>query len=264
MFDLHGQVAVVTGASSGLGVTFAKALATQGADIVVLARRVEKMAETAKEIEALGVKCLCVKTDVTDSASIHAAALQIKDAFGRVDILVNNAGVVEVNPAEEYTDEQWNHLIDTDLSGVFKCAREMAATFMIPQKYGRIINISSMYGFVGNNSRTAGAVEPNFSKFIGYQSAKGGVVNMTRALAAEWAHLGITVNGIAPGYIACGFGEFIETTLPGFKDVMTNYCPMARQGRVHELESTVVYLAAPETTYTTGVTIPVDGGWTAV
>lgn len=264
MFDLTGQVAVVTGASSGLGVTFAKALAERGANIVIFARRVEKMAETAKEIEALGVKCLCIKTDVTDSESIHSSALKVKEEFGRVDILVNNAGVVEVNPAEDYTDEQWNHLIDTDLSGVFKCAREIASTFMIPQKYGRIINVSSIMGFVGNNARTAGAVEPNFSKFIGYQAAKGGVVNLTRGLAAEWAHLGITVNGIAPGYIASGFGEFIESTLPGFKNVMVNYCPMARQGRVHELESTVVYLAAPETTYTTGVTIPVDGGWTAI
>lgn len=264
MFNLNGQVAVVTGASSGLGKVFCKALAEQGADIVILARRVEKMEETKKEIEAIGVKCLCVKTDVTDSVSIHAAALEIKDKIGRVDILVNNAGVVEVNPAEDYTDEQWNHLIDTDLTGVFKCAREMAKTFMIPQKYGRIINISSIAGFGGNNCRTAGAVEPNFSNFIGYQSAKGGVVNMTRALAAEWAHLGITVNGIAPGYIASGFGEHIESTLPGFKEVMINYCPMARQGRIHELESTVVYLAAPETTYTTGVTIPVDGGWTAI
>ena len=124
MFDLHGQVAVVTGASSGLGVTFAKALAGQGADIVILARREELMKETAAEIEALGVKCHCIKTDVTDSASIAAAAAEIKEVFGRVDILVNNAGVVRESSAEEYTDEYWNLLIDTDLTGVFKCARE--------------------------------------------------------------------------------------------------------------------------------------------
>lgn len=264
MFDLHGQVAVVTGASSGLGVIFATALAKQGADIAILARRTELMKETAEKIEALGVKCHCIKTDVTDSASLAAAAQEIKEIYGRVDILVNNAGVVEENSAEDYTDDQWNHLIDTDLSGVFKTAREIANQFMIPQKYGRIINIASVYGFVGNNHRTAGAVEPNYAGIIGYQAAKGGVVNLTRGLAAEWAHFGITVNAIAPGYIASGFGKDIEAKLPAFADVMKVHCPMARQGKEEELQSTVVYLASPETSYTTGVTIPVDGGWTAV
>lgn len=264
MFDLNGQTAVVTGASSGLGVTFSKAMARQGADIIILARRVEKMAETAKEIEEIGRKCTCIKCDVTKTESLRAAIEEIKKSYHKVEILVNNAGVVEVNPAENYTDEQWNHVIDTDFSGVFKASREFAKAFMIPQKYGRIINISSAAGLKGNNSRTAGAVEPNFSQFIAYQAAKGGVINLTRSLAAEWAQFNITVNSIAPGYIASGFGEFIEDTLPGFKDVMTRYCPMARQGRVQELESTVVYLAAPETSYTTGVILPVDGGWGVV
>ncbi len=264
MFDLSGQVAVVTGASSGLGVIFAKALAGQGADIAILARRTEMMADTAAQIEALGVKCHCIKTDVTKSESLAAAAKEIKEIYGRVDILVCNAGVVEENSAEDYTDDQWNHLIDTDLSGVFKTAREFANSFMIPQGYGRIINIASVYGFVGNNHRTAGAVEPNYAGVIGYQAAKGGVVNLTRGLAAEWAHFGITVNAIAPGYIASGFGKDIEEKLPAFAEVMRVHCPKARQGREEELMSTVVYLAAPETSYTTGVTIPVDGGWTAV
>lgn len=263
MFDLTGQVAVVTGGSTGLGASFAQALAGQGADIVVLDIAGD-MRSIAGKIEALGRSCLCVHGDVTDTASIRSAIGGIRQAHARVDVLVNNAGVVEVNAAEKHTDQQWDRVIAVDLSGVFRCSREFAESFMIPQRYGRIINVGSLYSFRGNNSRTAGSVGENYNQVVGYHAAKGGVLNLTRALAAEWAHLGITVNGIAPGYIASGFGEHIETTLPGFKDVLTRYCPMARQGRVEELASTVVYLAAKESSYTTGVMVPVDGGWSSV
>lgn len=264
MFDLSGQVAVVTGASSGLGVVFAKALAGQGANIVLLARRQELQLEVCKTIEEFGVKCLSIKTDVTDTKSIRDAITEIDRVFGRVDILINNAGVVHEDPAEKYPDEQWERVINTDLSGVFKCAREFADHFMIKQEYGRIINIASMYGLTGSNARTAGIVAPNYAPVIAYMGAKGGVVNLTRGLAGEWAHFGITVNCIAPGYIASGFGKDIERTLPKFKDVLINHCPMARQGTEEELMSTVVYLAAKESSYTNGVTIAVDGGYSAV
>jgi gluconate 5-dehydrogenase len=224
----------------------------------------ELMQEVKKEIEAMGVRCHCVKTNVTDTQSIREATEEIDRVFGRVDILVNNAGVVHENPAEKYTDEHWEHVIDTDFTGVFKCAREFAERFMIRQKYGRIINVSSMYGLVGTNARTHGMVEPNYAPIIAYIGAKGGVVNLTRGLGAEWAQFGVTVNCIAPGYIASGFGKDIERTLPKFKDMMIRNCPMGRQGTEEELMSTVVYLAAKESSYTNGVTIPVDGGWTAV
>lgn len=264
MFDLSGQVAVVTGASSGLGVVFAKALAGQGANIVLLARRQDLLLEVSKTIEAMGVQCLGIKTDVTDTKSIRYAIDEIEKVFGRVDILINNAGVVHEAPAEKYADEQWDRVINTDLSGVFRCSREFADFFMIKQKYGRIINISSMYGLVGSNARTHGMVAPNYAPVIAYIGAKGGVVNLTRGLGAEWAQFGITVNCIAPGYIASGFGKDIERTIPKFKDVLVHNCPMARQGTEEELMSTVVYLASKESSYTNGVTIPVDGGWTAV
>ncbi|MCC8179431.1 MAG: SDR family NAD(P)-dependent oxidoreductase [Planctomycetes bacterium] len=261
MFDMTNRVAVVTGASSGLGVTFAKALARQGADIVLMARRFEMMQEVAKEIEALGRKCLPIKCDITDTADIRKAIDEIKKQFKQVHILVNNAGVVEVDPSEKHQDDKWNKVIDTDLSGVFKCAREFADKFMIPQKYGRIINISSVYGFVGNNSGPLGAVGFNFAPNIGYHAAKGGVVNMTRALGAEWARHNITVNGIAPGYFASGFSDSI---VPEFQQVIDNYCPMGRLGNVKELESAIVYFAAEETSYTTGTTLLIDGGWTSI
>lgn len=261
MFDMKNRVAVVTGASSGLGVAFARALAEQGADIVLLARRLEMMREVAKEFEEMGRKCLCVKCDITDTADIRKAVDEIRKTFGRVDILVNNAGVVEIDPSEKHSDEKWDRVVDTDLSGVFKCSREFADAFMIPAKYGRIINISSVYGFVGNNSGPLGAVGFNFAQNIGYHAAKGGVVNLTRALGAEWARHNITVNGIAPGYIASGFSDSI---VPEFQRVVDNYCPMGRLGRISELEGAVVYFAAEESSYTTGTTLLIDGGWAAI
>jgi NAD(P)-dependent dehydrogenase (short-subunit alcohol dehydrogenase family) len=263
MFDLAGQVAVVTGGATGLGSSFASALAEQGADIVVIDIAKETEA-TARRVEALGRQCLCLRADVRDSSSIRAAIGDIKKVHCRIDILVNNAGVVEINPAEKQTDDQWGRVIDINLSGVFRCSREFAESFMIPQGYGRIINIGSLYCFVANNSRTAGPVGANYNQIIGYQASKGGVLNLTRGLAAEWAQYGITVNGIAPGYIASGFGEHIEKTLPGFKDLMSRRSPIPRQGRVEELASTLIYLAAKETSYTTGVMVAVDGGWTCV
>jgi NAD(P)-dependent dehydrogenase (short-subunit alcohol dehydrogenase family) len=263
MFDLSGQVAVVTGGAGGLGASFASALANHGADVVLLDISSNTEA-TTQRIEATGRTCLAVEADVTDTASIRRAISKIGRVHPHVDILVNNAGVVEVGRAETHSDAQWQKVIDINLSGVFKCSREFADSFMIPGRYGRIINVGSLYSFVANNSRTSGSVGDNYSQIIGYQASKGGVMNLTRGLAAEWAQYGITVNGIAPGYIASGFGEHVEETIPGFRELMVKCCPIPRQGRVEELASTVVYLAAKETSYTTGVMIAVDGGWTSV
>jgi gluconate 5-dehydrogenase len=252
LFDLTGRVAVVTGASSGLGVQMAKALARQGADIAILARRKEKLEAVAEEIKALGVKCLSVQCDVTDTEAIKKAAELVEAEFGKVDILVNNAGSGGVGPAEETTDEAWSHTIKVDLDGVFKVAREFGK-IMIKNQYGRIINISSMYGMVGNMALPTAA----------YHAAKGGVINLTRALASEWAKHGITVNALCPGYFAT---ELTVDTLntESFTNYMKATVPVGRYGKEGELDTTVVYLASDASSYVTGVILPVDGGYTCV
>ncbi|MEE1108797.1 MAG: SDR family NAD(P)-dependent oxidoreductase, partial [Lachnospiraceae bacterium] len=184
-FDLTGQVALVTGCSTGLGVQMAKALANQGAKIVALARRENMIKQVAEDIAAeFGVETFYVPCDITDTDKVNAAVDAILEKFGRIDILINNAGTGAVAPAEDITDPQFNNEMQIDLFGTFKVARAVAKKAMIPAKYGRIINIASMYGLVGN--KIAGSAP--------YHAAKGGVVNLTRALAAEWGKYGITVN----------------------------------------------------------------------
>ena len=190
-FDLSGQVAIVTGCSTGLGVQMAKALASQGANIVVVARRQNLIEQVAEEIHnEFRVETLPVVCDITDTAAVEAMVDAALKKFGRIDILINNAGTGAVAPAEDITDEQFENEMQIDLFGSFKVARAVAKKAMIPAKYGRIINIASMYGLVGN--MIAGCAP--------YHAAKGGVVNLTRSLAAEWGKYGITVNSICPGY----------------------------------------------------------------
>lgn len=252
-FDLKGQVAVVTGASTGLGLQMAKAFASQGANLVLLARRMNLLEENAKAInEEYGVEVLPFACDITDTEKVKAAVAATMERFGRVDILVNNAGTGATGPAEEITDEQFKHEMNIDLFGTFICAREFGKE-MIKAQYGRIINIASMYGLVGN-------------LIIGsapYHAAKGGVVNFTRALAAEWGKYGITVNSICPGYF---YTDLTTETLDSdfFQDIAKRSIPMARYGRSGELDSCALFLASPASTYVTGQNIAVDGGYTCV
>lgn len=190
MFDLHGKVAVVTGASVGLGRGFAFAMARQGADVAILARRKEKLDQVAEEVRSLGVKCLPVKCDVNDLEEVKAALDTVLAEFGKVDILINNAGGGTSMPILEMTDEAYFKDINTDLLGLFKCLREFGKV-MVKQGHGRIINIASILGLVGENGVPV----------AGYQSAKGGVVNLTRCAATELATTGVTVNAICPGLL---------------------------------------------------------------
>ncbi len=252
-FDLTGSVAVITGASTGLGVQMAEALANQGANIVVLARRKEKLEAVAAHIaETYGVQTLAVACDITKTEQIQAAVKETIDRFGKVDILINNAGTGAVAPAEEITDEQFDNEVAIDLAGSFKVAREFGKE-MIKAKYGRIINIASMYGLVGN--MTCGSSP--------YHAAKGGVVNLTRALAAEWGKYGITVNSICPGYFET---DLTRETLQSdfFIEMAKRSIPLGRYGVTGELDTTAIFLASPMSTYVNGMNIAVDGGYTCV
>lgn len=251
MFDLHGRVAVVTGASGGLGRQFALALARQGADIAILARRLEKLEEVAGEIRALGVRCFPVTCDVTDSANVKAAVAAVLAEYGHVDILVNNAGGGRPGAIVDYTDEDWRASLALDLDGVFYCMREFGRE-MVKAGYGRIINIASILGKGGLPELPV----------ADYATAKGGVINLTRQAAAEWATTGVTVNALCPGFFPSQANS--PEAMEAMNGFITARTPMGRPGREGELDSSVVYLAADESTYVTGSIITCDGGWTCV
>ena len=253
-FDLKGQVAIVTGCSTGLGVQMAKALANQGCNIVALARRqnlVEEVAENIKKefgVDAIGIRC-----DITDTQMVTEAVDKVMEHFGRIDILINNAGTGAVAPAEDITDDQFAGEMNVDLFGTFKMSRAVAKKAMIPAKYGRIINIASMYGLVGNK------VAPSSP----YHAAKGGVVNLTRGLAAEWGKYGITVNAICPGYF---YTPLTKETLDSdfFQQNAKTMIPLERYGNEGELDPAAIFLASPSSSYVTGIMVPVDGGYTSM
>ena len=252
-FDLTGRVAVVTGASAGLGLQMAKAFANQGANLVLLARRMNLLEENAKAIhEEYGVEVLPFACDITDTEKVKAAVEATIAKFGRVDILMNNAGTGAVANAEDITDEQFKKELDIDLFGTFLCSREFGKE-MIKAGYGRIINIASMYGLVGN--LICGSAP--------YHAAKGGVVNLTRALAAEWGKHGITVNSICPGYF---YTDLTTATLDSdyFQAIAKQSIPMARYGKSGELDTCALFLASPCSTYVNGQNIAVDGGYTCI
>ena len=253
-FDLTGQVAVVTGCSTGLGVQMAKALANQGAKIVAIARRKEKIDAVAKEIaDSYKVETLAIQCDITDTEKVNAAVDSIMEKFGRIDIVINNAGTGAVAPAEDITDDQFNGELNVDLGGTFKVSRAVAKKAMIPAKYGRIINIASMYGLVGNKVAPCSP----------YHAAKGGVVNLTRGLASEWGKYGINVNAICPGYF---YSPLTKETLDSdfFQQNAQTMIPLSRYGNEGELDSAAIFLASPASSYVTGVILPVDGGYTCM
>ncbi|MDQ6526990.1 3-oxoacyl-ACP reductase family protein [Nocardioides sp. LHD-245] len=246
LFRLDGKVAVVTGASSGLGVDFAKALAEAGADVALGARRVDRLADTATLVEATGRRALSVATDVADPASCQALVDATVAELGRVDILVNNAGIGTAVPATRETPDEFRQVIDINLNGSYwmaqACGRVMAPG-------SSIINISSVLGIT-----TAGLPQ------AAYAASKAGIIGLTRDLAQQWTgRKGIRVNAIAPGFFA---SEMTDTYPPGYLDAQKQRIPAGRKGDARELAATVVFLASDAAGYVTGQTLAVDGGLT--
>jgi len=247
MFDLTGKVALVTGASSGMGRATALALAVQGAKVVVAARRMDKLESLVAEIKSHGKEAIAVKMDVTRRAEVDAAVALAVRTFGKLDILVNNAGALDYSPFLTMTEEKWDLVIDTNLKGYFFAA-QAAAREMAKNKWGRIINIASI---------ASGGAGIGFAQLVHYTSSKGGVMGMTEALAAELGQYNILVNAIGPG------GIDTEMTKGMDASSFTSRLSVKRLGKPEEIAAAVVYFASEEAGYTTGATLYVDGGWLA-
>jgi len=245
-FDVTGQVVLVTGASSGIGRHFAEALAAAGAKVALLARRADRLAELAREIEGRGGQCLPISCDVTKQDSIAGAIAAAEAQLGPLSVLVNNAGVVVSKPLFEHTEADWDYVVDTNLKGAWLMAREFAHHLVELKRPGRIINIASVLG-----SRTIGRVPA-------YCTAKAGLIHLTHVLAMELARYGILVNALAPGYVETDFNrEYFETQAG--KNLISRI-PLRRIAQAPDLDGALFFLASPASAYVTGAVIAVDGG----
>lgn len=248
LFRLDGKVAMVTGGGRGLGKTMAKALAEAGADLVIVSRQFRNLKETAEEIQALGRKALPLAADITKWEEVEKATEQALDHFGKIDILVNNSGIGIEKTVLEMTPDEWDQVLDLNLKAVFLCSKSVGA-HMVKRGEGKILNISSMYAFIGNTLISS------------YCASKGGVVQLTKALALEWVRYNVQVNAICPGYFETDMNREFFSSEKG-KELIRLKIPMRRLGEPPELGGIIVYLASAASSFVTGAAFVIDGGQT--
>ncbi len=248
-FKLDGRVALVTGGARGLGLTMATALAEAGADIAISGRTLKACEETAEEIaKATGRRARAFQADVTKAADVETLVDAVESSLGKIDILINNAGINIRGPIQDLSEADWDAVIDTNLKGPWLCSRVIGPR-MVERGWGRVINMGSILAVIAMPGRTP------------YVSSKAGVVGMTRVLALEWAGTGVTANAICPGVFGTEMNQPLLKDPVKYKEFVAQI-PMGRWGEVHEIAGAAVYLASDASSYVTGSSLFVDGGWT--
>ena len=255
MFNLNGNIAVVSGAASGVGKDAAIAYATEGANVCLLARRIEKIESLAKELESLGVKAIALKCDVTNEDEVKSVIEDIINRFGRIDILLNNAGIAIGGGVETLTEEDWDKSMDTNVKGIYLMCKYVVPV-MKEQNYGKIVNVSSINGLIADKADI----------FIrhSYNASKAAVLGLSRGMAASYARFGITVNSVCPGLFE---SDMTENTLFKSNEFLNGYnslCPASRPAKKGELNGTILYFSSDASSYVTGQHIVVDGGTSIV
>jgi len=253
LLDLKGRHALVTGGSRGLGLQLAEALGEMGATIAITARKQNELDEAAAHLRTRKIECEAWVCDMGKREAIAPMADAVLAKFKRIDILVNNAGATWGAPAEEHPLDAWDKLVSLNLTGVFVLTQHIGRKSMIPARWGRVINIASIAGLMGQDTRIV--------RTIAYNTTKGGLVNFTRALAAEWGQFGITVNAICPGFFP---SKMTKATLGTTGELIRDWTPTKRLGNDEDLKGLAVLLASEASRHITGQAIAVDGGATAI